>query len=184
MTMLLIAALALFLIIIFMYNDLVNKRNQVDNVFAALDAMLKKRFDLIPNLVATVKNYAQYEQSTLSNLVELRSKAINGDLSKEETVQLDNNFSQAVSRLVVLSESYPALRATENYQQLQRALNETEEQISAARRTYNAFVTDYNNAVQQFPSNLAAALFNFEARSVLATPEAQRENVNVNQLFQ
>jgi LemA protein len=184
MTMLLIAALALFLIIIFMYNDLVNKRNQVDNVFAALDAMLKKRFDLIPNLVATVKNYAQYEQSTLSNLVELRSKAINGNLSKEETVQLDNNFSQAVSRLVVLSESYPALRATENYQQLQRALNETEEQISAARRTYNAVVTDYNNAVQQFPSNLAAALFNFEARSVLATPEAQRENVNVNQLFQ
>jgi LemA protein len=184
MIVFLIVGVALLVAIIVMYNNLVNKRNQIDNVFAALDAMLKKRFDLIPNLVATVKNYAQYEQSTLNNLVELRSKAINGNLTKEETVQLDNNFSQAMSRLVVLSESYPALRATENYQQLQRALNETEEQISAARRTYNAVVTDYNNSVQQFPSNLAANLFNFEVRSVLVTPEVQRENVNVNQLFQ
>lgn len=179
----LIAGIVLFLIFILGYNTLVGKRNQVDNAFAALDAMLKKRFDLIPNLVATVKNYAQYEQSTLNNLVALRSKAMNGELSKNESIELDNTFTQAVRGLVVLSENYPELRASENYMQLQRALNETEEQISAARRNYNATTTHYNDSVQKFPSNIIAAAFAFKTRALLATPEAQRENVDVNQLF-
>jgi LemA protein len=182
-TQLLLIGFVFFLFFIFVYNMLVGKRNQVDNAFAALDAMLKKRFDLIPNLVATVKNYAQYEQSTLNNLVELRSKALNGELSKNESIELDNSFSQAVRSLVVLSENYPELRASENYMQLQRALNETEEQISAARRNYNASVTDYNDSVQKFPSNIVAASVAFTTRPLLVTPEAQRENIDVNQLF-
>jgi LemA protein len=171
------------LFFLFGYNSLVGKQNQVDNAFAALDAMLKKRFDLIPNLVATAKNYAQYEQSTLDNLVELRSKAINGQLSNNQSIELDNSFTQATRNLVVLSENYPELRASENYNQLQRTLNETEEQISAARRNYNASVTDYNNAIQQVPTNFIANLFVFPKRALLSTPEAQRENIDVNQLF-
>lgn len=178
-----IVGVVFLLIFIFAYNSLVGKRNQTDNAFSALDAMLKKRFDLIPNLVATAKNYAQYEQSTLNNLVELRSKALNGNLSQSESIDLDNNLSQAVRGLVVLSENYPALRANENYLQLQRALNETEEQISAARRNYNASVTDYNDAVQQFPSNLIASAVAFKTRPLLTTPDIQRENLDVNQLF-
>jgi LemA protein len=173
----------ILILIIFGYNSLVGKQNQVDNAFASLDAMLKKRFDLIPNLVTTAKNYAQYEQSTLNGLVELRSKAISGQLSNNQTVELDNSFAQATRNLVVLSENYPELRASENYNQLQRALNETEEQISAARRNYNASVTDYNNAVQQIPTNLISSLFVFPKRTLLTTPESQRENVDVNQLF-
>ncbi len=183
MTLLLIGGLGLLLTFIFGYNVLIGKRNQVDNAFSALDAMLKKRFDLIPNLVATAKNYAQYEQSTLNNLVALRSKAINGELSKNESIELDNAFSQAARGLVVLSESYPELRASENYMQLQRALNETEEQISAARRNYNAVVTNFNDAVQKFPSNIIASAFTFVSRPLLITAEAQRENIDVNQLF-
>lgn len=183
MALLLIGGIALLIIFIFGYNALIGKRNQVDNAFAALDAMLKKRFDLIPNLVATAKNYAQYEHSTLSNLVALRSKAINGELSKNESIELDNAFSQAARGLVVLSESYPELRASENYMQLQRALNETEEQISAARRNYNAVVTNINDAVQKFPSNIIASAFSFVGRPLLITAEAQKENIDVNQLF-
>jgi LemA protein len=173
----------ILIFIIFGYNSLVGKQNQVDNAFASLDTMLKKRFDLIPNLVATAKNYAQYEQSALNGLVELRSKAISGQLSNNQTVELDNSFTQAARNLVVLSENYPELRASENYNQLQRALNETEEQISAARRNYNASVTDFNNAVQQVPTNIISSLFVFPKRALLTTPESQRENVDVNQLF-
>jgi LemA protein len=171
------------LLLILGYNSLVGKQNQADNAFSALDAMLKKRFDLIPNLVATAKNYAQYEQSTLTNLVNLRSKALNGELSKSESIELDNSFTQATRSLVVLSENYPELRANENYLQLQRALNETEEQISAARRNYNASVTDFNDSVQKFPTNLLASAFGYSTRPLLITPEIQRENVDVNQLF-
>lgn len=174
----------LFLYVIFAYNSLTSARNQIDNAFSALDAMLKKRFDLIPNLVATIKNYALHEQTTLTNLTELRTKALNNGLNQTESVQLDNQFSEIASRLVIFSENYPTLQANVNFLQLQRAINESEEQIAAARRNYNASVTDYNNMVQQFPSNIAASLFNFSTRTLLNTPEAQRENPNVNQLFQ
>jgi LemA protein len=183
MTPLIICGLVFFLIFILGYNNLIGKRNQTDNAFSALDAMLKMRFDLIPNLVATAKNYANYEQTTLNNLVELRSKALNGTLSKTESIELDNQFSAAARSLVVLSENYPELKASDNYLQLQRALNETEEQISAARRNYNASVTDYNDSVQKFPSNIIASALAFTARPLLITPDIQRENIDVNQLF-
>ena len=183
MMLLIILGVALLLIFMFGYNALIGKRNQTDNAFAALDAMLKKRFDLIPNLVATAKNYAQYEQSTLTNLVNLRSKALNGELSKNESIELDNAFSKAAQGLVVLSENYPELKASENYLLLQRSLNETEEQISAARRNYNAAVTDFNDAVQKFPSNVIASAFSFVERPLLFTAEAQRDNIDVNNLF-
>ncbi len=179
----LIVCLLVALFLILGYNQLVRKRNQVDNAFSAIDAMLKKRFDLIPNLVASVKNYSQYEQSTLAKLVELRSKAVSGNLSQSESIELDNTFSQATRGLVVLSESYPELKASDNYMQLQRALNESEEQISAARRNFNASVTTYNNSVQQFPTNLVAGILGFQAKSVLSIPDAERANVNVDQLF-
>lgn len=184
MSPLLLAGIALLLLlIIWGYNALTRRRNQVDNAFSSIDVMLKKRFDLIPNLVATVQGYSQYEQSTLTNLVALRSKAINGELSHNESVDLDNTLMRATGSLVLLSESYPELKASGHYIQLQRALNESEEQISAARRNYNATVRDYNNAVQQFPSNILAGIFAFHPRTFLAIPEVERANSNIDQLF-
>ena len=173
----------LALTLILGYNSLVGKRNQTDNAFSAIDAMLKKRFDLIPNLVATVKNYTQYEQTTLNQIVELRSKALNGGLNPNETVDLDNQMSQAIRQLVVVSESYPELKASENYNQLQRALNETEEQLAAARRNYNASVTTYNDAVQMFPTNFITIFFKFPTRPLLMTPESEKQNIDINHLF-
>ncbi len=165
------------------YNSFVRRKNATDNAFASIDAMLKKRFDLIPNLVATVQNYTNYERGTLEKVVALRSKAISGELSADEKIELDNNFLQASRGLVLLSENYPELRANENYNQLMRALNETEEQLSAARRTYNAAATAYNNAVQQFPNHLLASIYGFTTRPLLEITETERENVNVKQLF-
>ncbi len=171
------------LIIIGSYNSLVRKRNNVDNAFGSIDAMLKKRFDLIPNIVATVQQYAKHEESLFSKVTEMRTKGYE-QLSSEDKAEFDKAFTQASRKFIAVAENYPELKASENFLQLQRTLNEVEEQLSAARRTYNANVTDYNNAVMTFPSNLIAGMFGFTAKTVLSIPEEERQNVNVKNLFQ
>jgi LemA protein len=146
-----VAVFVLFFIVT--YNSLVGKKNQVENAFASIDAMLKKRYDLIPNLVATVKQYAKHESGTLTEITELRAKAMSGGLSSDEQVQVNNQITKAMGGIMVAVENYPELKANENFLQLQRSLNEIEEQISAARRAYNASVTDFNNAIEMFPSS-------------------------------
>ena len=175
-----IAVIAVLLIIC--YNTLVKKRNQVDNAFASIDVMLKKRFDLIPNLVATVQQYAKHEQETFAKVIALRNTQYSS-LSQEEKASFDATFTQAGEAFFALAENYPELKASENFSQLQRSLNETEEQLSAARRTYNASVTDYNNAVQVFPTNLIAGMMGFSQRELLAIPEEERRNPNIKDLF-
>lgn len=179
-TLIILAVIALALIAT--YNSLVKKRNETENAFGAIDAMLKKRYDLIPNLVATVQQYAEHEKSTFAQITEMRNKSYTS-LSNQEKVNLDSALSQALTKFFAVAENYPQLKASENFVQLQRALNETEEQLSAARRTYNANVTDYNNAVQTFPANMFAGKFGFTRKEVLTIPEQERATPNVQDLF-
>ena len=159
------------------------KKNQVENAFARIDTMLKKRYDLIPNLVATVKQYASHEKETLTEITELRAKAMSGGLSSDEQMKVDNQIFKAMGGIMVAVESYPELKANENFFQLQRTLNETEEQISAARRAFNATVTDFNNAIEMFPSSIVAGMMHYTRRQLFEIPKTERENVDVGKLF-
>lgn len=180
-TVLILFGVAL-LFFILAYNSLVIRRNNVTNAFGTIDAILKKRFDLIPNLVATVQAYAGHERGTFAEVAALRSKAY-GSLTDAEKGTLANGLQRAQAAFNVMAEQYPQLRASENFLQLQGTLNETEEQLSAARRAYNAAVTSYNNAIQLFPTNLFASMFGFKPGTVLETAEAERANPDVKNLF-
>lgn len=174
-----IAALVGFVL----YNSLVGKKNQVENAFASIDVYLKKRYDLIPNLVASVKQYMNHEADTLAKVTEMRARATSGSVGTDEKVALNNQLSAGLGRIMVAVEAYPELKANENFNQLQRALNEIEEQLAAARRAFNASVTDFNNAVEMFPTNILAGMMGYKRRTLLVTPEAERANVSVGDLF-
>ena len=168
---------------VILYNSLVGKKNQVTNVFASIDTLLKKRYDLIPNLISTVKTYMEHERGTLTDITELRAKATSGQLSDDDKVDLDNKISKALGGIMIAVENYPDLKANQNFLQLQGTLNEVEEQISAARRAYNAAVTDYNNAVEMVPTSIVASIIGYQRKKVFEIPKGQRENVNVGNLF-
>ncbi|MBU1701464.1 LemA family protein [bacterium] len=169
--------------IFIMYNSLIGKKNQVENAFAGIDTLLKKRYDLIPNLVSAVKQYMKHEAGVLTEITELRAKATSGTLSSDEAVDLNNKIGRALGGIMVAVENYPDLKASENFQQLQRTLNEVEEQISAARRSFNASVTDFNNAVEMFPTNIMAGMMGYKRRQLFEIPESERQNPNVGDLF-
>jgi len=183
MTILGIVVVVLLVAVFGIYNSLVGKKNQVENAFATIDAILKKRYDLIPNLVATVKQYMQHEAGVLTEVTELRAKALSGGVSSDETVDINNRLGKALGGIMVAVESYPDLKASENFQQLQRTLNEVEEQLSAARRAFNASVTDYNNAVEMFPTNIMAGIMSYQRRKLFEIPEVERQAPNVKDLF-
>jgi LemA protein len=168
---------------ILMYNSLIGKKNQVENIFAGVDAILKKRFDLIPNLVASVSQYMEHEKSTLEKVTQLRAQAMRPNLSDEQKITLDAKLSSALGAITIAMEAYPDLKANENVMHLQRSLNEVEEQISAARRAYNQSVTDFNNAIEMFPSNIMAGWMNLQRRAVFEITVAERQNIDVNALF-
>jgi LemA protein len=167
------------LALVLLYNGLVVKRNRVDNVFASTDALLKKRYDLVPNLVATVEGYAEHERQTLERITELRAEARSGNLAPDDEIRLNNQLSQALFNVIGVAENYPELKADTNFMHLQRTLNELEEQISAARRAYNAAVTDYNNAVMTFPGNLVAGMFKFHTRRLFEALSVERTRPDV-----
>ncbi len=166
------------------YNSLIRKKNQVKNIFATVDAILKKRYDLIPNLVATAQKYMEHEQHVLTEVTRLRAKALSGDASDDEKIEIDSQMSKAIRGILVAVENYPGLRANENFMHIQATLTEVEEQISAARRAYNATVTDYNNAVEMFPTSIVAKLFDFNCRHLFEIEVAERETADVHALFQ
>lgn len=178
-----VAAVLFVLIIVSMYNGLIRRRNEVENAFGGMDVQLKKRYDLIPNLVETVKQYATHEKELLTKVTEMRAKATNGTLNSDEKVALDNQISAGMKSIMVAVENYPDLKANENFMNLQRTLNEIESQISAARRTYNAVITDYNNGIQSFPQVILAGMMSMKAKEVFVIPEAERQNVNVKNMF-
>lgn len=173
----------LIIIVIGIYNNLVGARNQVENAFGSIDVMLKKRYDLIPNLVETVKAYMKHEKETLTSITELRTKAISGNLSNEEKIEVENKLSGMMRSVMVAVESYPELKADSQFTMLQRSWNEAEEQISAARRSYNAAVTSYNNAVEKFPSSLFASMFGHKRKQVFVIPEVERQNISAKAMF-
>jgi LemA protein len=182
--LLLIGVLLFFFLIIpiIIYNGLIHKRNMVDNAFASIDAMLKKRYDLIPNLVNTVKTYMTHEKETLTKITELRAKALaNGD--PDTQAQVDQEMTGLMRSIMVAVENYPQLKANENFMQLQASLNNIEEQIAAARRAYNAAVTTYNTAIQIFPNSIIANMKHFKPRELFVIPAEERKNVDVGSLF-
>lgn len=178
-----VIAVVLLLFIVVLYNSLVRKKNDVENSFASIDAMLKKRYDLIPNLVATVKEYMKHEKSLLTELTELRAKAVLGEIAEDDRVELENKIVKSMSGIMVAVENYPDLKANQNFLQLQGSWNEVEEQISAARRAFNAAVTTYNNGVETFPSNIMAGIISYKRRRLFEIPEEERQNVNAKDMF-
>lgn len=185
LTIILIAAPLAFLLLlgIILSNILTARRNEADNAFASVDAYLKKRFDLIPNLVAAVQQYMVHEKSVLTEITALRSEAMKTGLSNDEAIEINNRMNRALHSVNVAMENYPDLKANTNILQLQASLNEVEEQLSAARRTYNATVLSFNNGVQLFPSSLIASMRGLRTRAYLETPDKERNNIDVDALF-
>jgi len=171
------------LALVLMYNTLISRKNQVENIFGSVDAVLKKRFDLIPNLISSVQQYMTHEKDLLEKITQWRSSAMKPNISDEQKIDLDNKMSGALGSIMVAVENYPDLKANENIMHLQRTLTEVEAQISAARRAYNQAVTDYNNSIEMFPTNIMANMMAFRRKAVFETAEAERKNVNVKELF-
>ena len=165
------------------YNDLIYRKNQVSKSFSSVDVLLQKRWDLIPNLVAVVKHHMDFEQQTLAEITRLRSQVIRGEVIAEQRLTLENQISRSMGNLVALIENYPELKSDQQVNQLLESLNETEEQISAARRFYNSAVTEYNNALEMFPSNVIANYMGYQPQELFVTPTEERANVNVDKLL-
>ena len=174
----LIGALAVVaLVAIALFNSIIGKKNRVEFAFASIDAQLKKRYDLIPNLVSSCEKYMGYEQQLLKDLTETRSKVLQG--SDDDKIALDGKLSSQLRSVFALAENYPDLKAAENFTLLERSLNEVEEQLAASRRAFNAAVTDYNNAVQMFPTSIAAAIMGCRTRAWFEAAPEEREAVKV-----
>ena len=165
--------------IIGIFNSLIGKKNAVANVFGTMDAMLKKRYDLIPNLVSTVKGYMTHEREVLEKVTQLRGEAMKASQSDNSRVALDNQISRLLLGIMANVENYPQLKASDNFMNLQRTMTELEEQISAARRAFNATVMDYNNAVQMFPTNIVAGVMGYEVKTYFEIASDERNNVEV-----
>jgi LemA protein len=179
-----IGVLLLFAVLL-IFNSLVVKKNQIKNIFGTLDALLKKRYDLIPNLVSTVKGYMQHERSVLEEITELRAKAVSPAASAQSqaAIGFDTAITGLLGKIMLSVENYPQLKANENFLHLQHTLVELEEQISAARRAYNASVIDYNNAVQMFPSSIIASIFGYKTKPLFEARGHKRKNVEVGRMI-
>lgn len=156
------------------YNGLVTKRNRVDNSWGQVEVQTKRRYDLIPNLVETVKGYASHESATFERVVQARAAAQSAQTPGEQA-QAENILTGALRQLFALAEAYPQLRASENFQQLQAQLSDTENKIAVSRQIYNDAVLTFNNAVQTAPGNIIAGLFNFKTREFFDAPEEAAE---------
>jgi len=175
MWIILIVLAAVVVAVVAIYNSLIRLRLQCDNAWADIDVQLKRRYDLIPNLIETVKGYASHERKTLEDLVNARNRAMSaqGPAAKGEA---EGMLTQALKSLFALAEAYPQLRAVESFTQLQGSLNQIEDAVQNARRYYNAVVRDLNTRIAQFPSNLIADFFAFRPREFFElTAAAERE---------
>ena len=168
-----VVLLGLFVVVL--YNRLVRLRNRAENAWAQVDVQLRRRYDLIPNLVEAVKGYASHERATFEEVTKARTAAQQAQ-TVEEQGQAENLLTQAIGRLFAVAEAYPELRATENFQQLQGQLEETETKIAVSRQIYNDAVLTYDTALETVPTNIVGNLFSFEAREYFEVEEpAARE---------
>ncbi len=171
---LVVILVVLALIVVGLYNRLVRDRNRVDNAWAQVEVQLKRRWDLIPNLVETVKGYAAHERGVFEAVTEARTRAQLAQ-SPAESAQAEGILSQALGRLFAVAEAYPDLKATQNFQELQAQLSETEDKVAVSRQVYNDTVLTYHNAIQTFPGTLLAGPFGFTKREFFEVEdEAQR----------
>ena len=177
-----IGVVVFVIFIVMMYNSLIARKNMVENMFGSIDALLKKRVDMIPNLIASVKEYMKHERELLTKITEIRSQILQTE-DEDKKIELENKLSGYLKSLMVNVENYPQLRASENFMQLQEAIKYVEDEISAARRAYNQAVTDYNNAIEMFPSNIIAGLMNYSQKDLFEITANERKNVNVGKMF-
>ncbi|EKE20299.1 MAG: LemA-like protein [uncultured bacterium] len=171
-----LAVLALGLVA--MYNGLITLKNRVDEAWSDIDVQLKRRYDLIPNLVNTVKGYATHEKELFEKVTAARTAAM-GAQTPHDKEQAENMLSGTLKSLFAVSENYPDLKANQNFLELQRELTDTEDKIQASRRFYNGNVRDFNTKLQVFPTNILAGMLGFTAREFFAAEEAEREVVEV-----
>lgn len=164
MTIFFIVVAVLVLFIIGIYNGLIRSKNRVEEAWSDIEVQLKRRYDLIPNLVDTVKGYAKQESSVLENVTRMRGLAMNAGGNMQERQKDENMLSGALKSLFAVSENYPDLKSNTNFMQMQKDLTDTEDKIQAARRFYNGTVRDFNTKVEVFPTNLLASMFNFTKR--------------------
>ena len=164
----------LLLIVVMMFNRLVRLRNRTENSWAQIDVQLRKRHDLIPNLVEAVKGYAAHERQTFEEVTRARTAAQQAQ-GVEQAAQAENVLTAAIGRLFAVAEQYPQLRATENFQQLQASLSDVEQNIAISRQVYNDTVLSYDNALETVPTNIIAGIFNFRPRVYFETEDATRE---------
>lgn len=169
-----VIAVILIAFVVGVYNKLVVMRNRKDEAWSDIDVQLKRRYDLIPNLVNTVKGYAEHEKQAFESVTEARSKAL-GAQSVEEQAEAENMLTGALKSIFAISEAYPELKANENFKELQRELSDTENKIQAARRFYNTNVMGYNTALQVFPNNLIVGMFKFKEAEFFELDESEAE---------
>jgi len=177
LSLVIVAAIAVvvLLFLVMTYNRLVRLRNRSENSWAQVDVQLRRRYDLIPNLVETVKGYAAHEKDTFEEVTRARTAAQQAQTVPQQA-EAENVLTAAIGRLFSVAEAYPQLRATENFQQLQGELADTEQKIAVARQIYNDTVLSYDNSLESFPSNVVAGMFNFEPRQYFEIEEpAARE---------
>ncbi|MDD3392590.1 MAG: LemA family protein [Bacilli bacterium] len=156
------------------YNELVKLKNMVKDQWSQIEVLLKRRADLIPNIVETVKGYAKHENETLEAVISARNKAVSATTTHDE-MKANGELTQALGRLFAVAEAYPDLKANENFNQLQSTLKETEDKIAYARQFYNDAVLSYKNKLEMFPSNIIASMFNFKPEEFFENAEADRE---------
>jgi LemA protein len=182
MTNVLWVVLAVIAVLVFavigMYNSLIRLRNRVEEAWSDIDVQLKRRYDLIPNLVETVKGYAAHEQGTFEKVINARNAAMSAT-GNEQKAKAENALSETLKSIFALAEAYPDLKANQNFLELQRELTDTEDKIQASRRFYNGNVRDFNTKLQVFPTNLIANFLGFKVREFFAADEAEKEAVKV-----
>ena len=174
----LVVLVVIAVVLVGMYNSLVQLRARCDSAWSDIDVQLKRRHDLIPNLVETVKGYAAHEKGTFENIARFRSQAMQATTPEDKAVA-ENQLSGALKSLFAVAENYPELKASEEFTQLQESLSQTENSIQNARTYYNAAVRDLNTQIQSFPANILAGRFDFHPRQFLEITEADREPVAV-----
>jgi LemA protein len=174
----LIILVVIAVVLVGMYNSLVQLRVRCDSAWSDIDVQLKRRHDLIPNLVETVKGYATHEKGTFEDIAKFRSQAMQATTPEGKAVA-ENQLTGALKSLFAVAENYPELKASEQFTQLQASLSETEDAIQNSRRYYNAVVRDLNTKIQVFPTNILAGMFGFTPRQFFETSEADREPVAV-----
>lgn len=174
-----IGIVTLLLIYVFAtYNSFIKLSNKVKEAFSTMDVYLKKRWDLVPNIVETVKGYAKHEKDTLENVINLRNSAFN-QMSTTDKIAANEKLTAGISKLMMLAEAYPDLKANHNFMDLSLQLTKVEDDIANSRKYYNAVVRDMNNKIQMFPSNIFAGLFGFKEIKMFETNESERENIKV-----